>query len=938
MTLESTANFIFPSPEKDILTAIEVSITAHFGIDWFFAFQETIQQVVEAISATDAQERSCLIEPETYLSIAMDAITAHARIQDNRLIFETFLKSLITLNEKAASWKSHKLIFTAQEMIIEGALQLHRSMTPPPVANIIVWWHNNLSFPLLSLHMDNNLRFRLFDVTAAKLAGIPSRDDTEISELPYFLSAIARSTFTSGNIKNSLLEHLCQSKSEIVLNALLYGDVKKDQSLHIAKFEMLPISAIANRRLMGQSRSVLRDDALWSDLHVVLPQLESLVNAYMPEASNQIFSLIRHTLMPFDKTRAIRWLSTACHTLRAWTKMRPEVTPESEPTVGLTFAYAIFKFVEPMQAADAKHLPRLPIGALCHSDCLADITMLESATSTERPNPPADLHFTANFFFIGLNFYHWVAEMIASADRQMHALQMQKKTMDSVRERMLRKILDGLYRQQVIFLAAARWPDFIGMLKQFSLFAARWLVHSLTGQTELSQIEGIPMRSQWKFVPQDVFSDISQVLPFCIQNDPKSFTSDEVRYWIHFTTLFVCDTSRVTHKYHRASYASTLYILCSYRNMSLDDQTCENVVHTVLRMYVDSEGLGQEKHTPRHHLNTLLNMLCHRYPKVVDYLGARANDHNDTFTKFISYSIADANYMLDDSIMTLKAMHTSFENGGDGGEPQQVESTDNEENAEEAERSTTREARIASLETHMEFTNQILLLVETLCEKIPAALLQGLVTKQVAYMLDYFLTQLAGPRMQEISNVPEEVQKAGGFDHRQIVEKLVQCYVGIALSPQRNALRSAIASDGHYYSPDAFREISRFLTAKRVRMDILPDLKCFFESVEKTFHARQSDDALFADAPNEFLCQITYELLHQPMLLPGMDGVWVEEEAIRHHQLFDETNPFNRQMLTAQALTAHNNLPEIVQRREKHKEDIDAWKAAKRVGKCKIKE
>ena len=931
MPTETPAKNIFPSPESDIIDAFESSIMQHIGAKWMEPFTGNMVHVIEALSATGGEDRKFIIDPDAYLTIAMDAIVESTHIRDNRLIFETFLKSLVTLHAKVSEWRGHALIADAQRIVIEAALQLHRSRAPKPVRNITVWWQNNIAFPMLSIGMPLELAVPLLDITMEKLAAMAALDGAIRNELPFFISALAMNTFASDTTRKDLLEHVVQSKAPHVLEALLAGEAPADKPPHLSKFEMLPLAALAGRRLLVHSRTVVSDATMWKETVDAIPRLDPLLRLWLPDALDKTFGVIRHTLVPVDKQRAMRWLSTACTTLGAWTKERPSMTPENDPTIAVTLAAVSFRFVEPMQADDARHLPRVPIAALYHPECLALNPLAEAAADSAGPAPPADIHFTANFFFIGLNYLHLIAGLIAMAAKRMQSLEMQRESLDSVRQPQLSKILDGLYRQQLVALAAMRCPHFIRMLKAFCDFIARWLVFTATGQADVSRVRGDSLPEIWRWVPQDTFWDIAQAIDLIIRSDPGSFSAADIQYWIHFATAFVADTAIITNKHHRASYATVLSLLCSFPGFRLDDRSCERVVHAVLRVYVDTEGLGQDKHTPRHALNVLLNGLCQRYPMALAYLSDRASDRNEDFTKFISYSIADANYMLDDSIMTLKAMSASFERGGDGGEPQEAGEEEDDESAGAAERrSTTREARMASLEMHMQFANQILALVETLCARIPAALLQGLVTKQVAYMLDYFLTQLAGPRMLEISGVPEDLRDACGFDHRRIVERLVQCYVGIAQSPQMAALRNAVASDGHYYSPAGFREIVRFLEAKRVRADILPHLKGFFAQVEKVYAHRQAQDALFADAPNEFLCQITYELLKAPALLPGMDGVWVEEEAIRHHLLFDDTNPFNRQTLTSSEFLDFNAQAANAAKIASLKAEIEAWKATKR--------
>ena len=302
------------------------------------------------------------------------------------------------------------------------------------------------------------------------------------------------------------------------------------------------------------------------------------------------------------------------------------------------------------------------------------------------------------------------------------------------------------------------------------------------------------------------------------------------------------------------------------------------------------------------------------------------------FTKFISYVLSDANKMLEVALVRLREMNgqgiegtRDAEGSSAVGSEQNPEERTDDEDGEWG--GTTGVERLRGLESSALFAQEVLSFVALLCGEIPEALLQGLVTDQVASMLDYFLLHLAGPRMREIQRVPEYVMKQAGFQHRQLVEQLVHCFVGLARSPCRETFAEAICADVRSYSPEGFDQILSFLRAKAVLSDRLPELESFFAYVRTVHGNRQDQEALWGDPPERFMCQITYAVLLHPVALPEMpEDVVVERDAIYRHLLFDEHNPFNRQPLTPAELTDFNARDEVREKCERLKHEIEEWK------------
>jgi len=83
--------------------------------------------------------------------------------------------------------------------------------------------------------------------------------------------------------------------------------------------------------------------------------------------------------------------------------------------------------------------------------------------------------------------------------------------------------------------------------------------------------------------------------------------------------------------------------------------------------------------------------------------------------------------------------------------------------------------------------------------------------------------------------------------------------------------------------------------------------------------------------PDRFLDPITFTMINEPCLLPGMVGfsnenLFFDKSTIMKSLLIKEENPYTRTNLTIKEFEDFNNLPEIKTHNEKFGEEIDLWK------------
>lgn len=92
----------------------------------------------------------------------------------------------------------------------------------------------------------------------------------------------------------------------------------------------------------------------------------------------------------------------------------------------------------------------------------------------------------------------------------------------------------------------------------------------------------------------------------------------------------------------------------------------------------------------------------------------------------------------------------------------------------------------------------------------------------------------------------------------------------------------------------------------------LPDL------VEQASRSVAEDEALKADAPDEFLDEIMSTFMEDPVILPS--GHFVDRPTITQHLLNDPIDPFNREPMTIDSIKPAVEL----------KARIDSWLQEKR--------
>mmetsp|Transcript_7192 Transcript_7192/g.13678 ORF Transcript_7192/g.13678 Transcript_7192/m.13678 type:complete len:159 (-) Transcript_7192:109-585(-) len=123
-----------------------------------------------------------------------------------------------------------------------------------------------------------------------------------------------------------------------------------------------------------------------------------------------------------------------------------------------------------------------------------------------------------------------------------------------------------------------------------------------------------------------------------------------------------------------------------------------------------------------------------------------------------------------------------------------------------------------------------------------------------------------------------------------------------------------------YYTNDlmtkAVKTCAKLKLLKDEKMDLFSSLPDNIEAISKTI---EDDEALFMDAPDEFLDPLMCTFMKDPVFLPT-SGTIIDRSTITQHLLNDPHDPFNRKELSIDMITPATEL----------KERIVAWIQQKR--------
>lgn len=298
---------------------------------------------------------------------------------------------------------------------------------------------------------------------------------------------------------------------------------------------------------------------------------------------------------------------------------------------------------------------------------------------------------------------------------------------------------------------------------------------------------------------------------------------------------------------------------------------------------------------------------------------------------FIGHLFTDLNFFLEEAFEKLKKVNKLQSSGNidslnrDFDQLQVNSSATNRgqdrranQNTEEEQASVEAEtvpALISSIKSLFKFGRSELKIIDLLSEIVPDVFSDPEWAKKISQTINYYASKMCSKtyksyKFQNISEV--------GLKPLEFIKQLVLIYVRLGTS---DIIKHGIINDDRSYSTEALFDLG--VTAynkKLVSPDILERYENFIKELEVMKIEKDNMEAIIGEAPEEFCCGLTYELMKDPVQLPASKLVVERNAAKQHLTLNGPYDPFTKTPLTLEDLIS---LPEL-------KAKINSWLDEKR--------
>eukprot|EP00899_Mesostigma_viride_P025855 jgi/Mesvir1/6454/Mv19535-RA.1 len=343
-------------------------------------------------------------------------------------------------------------------------------------------------------------------------------------------------------------------------------------------------------------------------------------------------------------------------------------------------------------------------------------------------------------------------------------------------------------------------------------------------------------------------------------------------------------------------------------------QLClRHLVPNLLKLYVDIESTGShtqfyDKFNIRHQCAEILEYLWGVPSHRAMWQKVAKEAESGFYLRFLNYILNDAIYLLDESLKRLAYIRDLENEMADAAtwaaQPENVR----------VEREDTLNLYEQFVRSDMTLADEHISMLQYTSQEITAPFMLPEMVERVATMLNYFLLQLVGPTRKGLRvKDPEKL----AFRPRKLLTQIVRVYLNLSCAENSDAFTTAISSDGRSWKKELFPETATLLRSQA----LLPEADILaFEALDARVQSRASDamdvEEALGDIPDEFLDPIQFTLMTDPVTLPSSKMV-VDRSSIQRHLLSDQTDPFNRSLLTVDMLIPNHEL----------KQRIEAWKA-----------
>lgn len=419
-----------------------------------------------------------------------------------------------------------------------------------------------------------------------------------------------------------------------------------------------------------------------------------------------------------------------------------------------------------------------------------------------------------------------------------------------------------------------------------------------------------------------IFYNIVKVVRLLRETNPDVFAKnmESTKLLVYFSLIYSSRPNLISNPYIRTECFEIIEYLfinnegSKEKNQLLgifkDNLVREIFIYSIIRVFIDSERLGGnnqffEKFNVRHKQLLLIDSIKNQLD-IDDQLIYYAKNYKDDCILMVNYLINDLTYMGDETIDRLKSIK-EYENLKDDIESYNLLNEEQKKMKEDKFNEDSQRCK-GSLPLFKRYLKFLVLIIDT-CQSI---ILEYKLGQKLANLLNYLLDMFASKtgNVLKVKNM-----KQYDFDPKDFLSFIIQAYAGFA---NQKEFITNIVSDERSFKSENFQRAYNLSSKIKLSLD---KAESFYKIInlinaEKDILINTID---YSDAPEEFIDQISAELMTDPVKLPT-SGQILDRSTIEQHLLSDPKDPFNRKPLTKNDLIPDLELKQRIEDYKKSKE------------------
>jgi len=493
----------------------------------------------------------------------------------------------------------------------------------------------------------------------------------------------------------------------------------------------------------------------------------------------------------------------------------------------------------------------------------------------------------------------------------------------------LKKIVETIKRNLLCYQAQLLEPQLLASCIRYYRLVARWLVASASPPAS-----GLPLPHKvprlFAALPEFCMDDIAQFLKHLTNVAPQVLEEVAIEELHDFLTLmvtFIGSPRYVKNPYLRATFTKLLRYLVprsedNEQTGAHGSERLAQVFHghelamkhlpqALMGFFVDIEFTGAHTQAyDKYEYRLEMSQILEYFWDLPPYRASMVAFTRDTprFVRFVNMLINDSIYSMDEALSKLEKIRNT-----------QAEMADETTwMAQPRQQLQQRTQAHTQDEGHCRyfllFTSEVLHMMEYLSahpEIAPVFMLPELV-ERIASMLNHFLVKLVGDKNKDLKvKNPEKYH----FDPVKLLNFVAKIITHFAPLPE---FGQAVVRDDRSYDQKNMRKAIKVLSSKMVMAhEALVAFESFCNKCIELKAIEEEEEAELGDVPDEFCCEITADIMEDPVTLPS--GKVCDRKNICRHLLSDETDPFSRKRLTPDMLVPDSELKARIEafRREK---------------------